>query len=164
MAPTTPSVTQRIEELEEVMGNMESKISEMVSQAVEKAVVAMKHSLVELMSQVQEEAVMEMLMGRLERRTSREHQEVMIYSMKNDQEHFQAEVRLMLTSLQLKQQHNSEKEAWINHSDSVVKATTPTSSKVFEVGSMVGSPQTGRALVCWWKWVWRTGVWRSWVW
>lgn len=46
MAPTTHSVTQRVEELEEVVGNMESRISEMVSQAV----VAMKQSLIELFS------------------------------------------------------------------------------------------------------------------
>lgn len=71
---------------------MESKISDMVSQAVKKAVVAMKHSLVELMLQVQAEAAKK---GRLEGRISRsrEHQEAMIYFMKNDQEHFQAEVR-----------------------------------------------------------------------
>lgn len=89
-------------------------------------------------------------MGRLEGRIarSREHQEAMIYSMKNDQDHFQAEVRSTLTSLQSIQNHNSEKkEAGNTYSDSVVKAIAPIPSKVFDGGSMIGSPQTGQGLM-----------------
>lgn len=54
MAPINPTINQRMEELEEVVGNLESKVTEMVSQEVEKGVAAMKHSLVELLLQGQE--------------------------------------------------------------------------------------------------------------
>lgn len=49
MAPTVPTVNQRVEELEDAMGNMEARLTEMVSQAVEKGLGALKHSLVDMM-------------------------------------------------------------------------------------------------------------------
>ena len=55
MAPSVPSVSQRVEELEDALGNIESRVTDLVSQAVEKAVDTMKHSLVELLLQGQVE-------------------------------------------------------------------------------------------------------------
>lgn len=55
MAPTTPTVSQRVEELEDAVGNMEVKITEMVSKAVEKAMVVMKQLMAELLLQNQAE-------------------------------------------------------------------------------------------------------------
>lgn len=55
MAPTEPTANQRLEELEDSVANLETKITEMVSRAVEQAVSAMKHSLVGLLLQGQAE-------------------------------------------------------------------------------------------------------------
>lgn len=96
MAPTVPTVSQRVEELEEVVGGMESKVTDLVSHAVEKAVGAMKKSLVELVLQGQSESAkkqgseMEALGSRLEARLTRarEHQVSMIFAMKNEQTNF----------------------------------------------------------------------------
>ena len=107
MAPSVPSVSQRVEELEDALGNIESRVTDLVSQAVEKAVDTMKHSLVELLLQGQVETSkkyggeLESLGSRLEGRLSRarEHQEALIYSMKTDLDQFQSEVRSSLASL-----------------------------------------------------------------
>lgn len=74
------------------MGSLEEKVTSLVSQAVEKAVGAMKHSLADLLLQSQAEAAkknigsMDELTSRLEGRItrSREQQESLLYSMKND--------------------------------------------------------------------------------
>lgn len=57
MAPTTttPTVGQRVVELEGDVANLETKVTDLVSQAVEKAVGAMKNSLAELLLQGQAE-------------------------------------------------------------------------------------------------------------
>ena len=85
MVPSTPTVGQRVEELEEAVGGLESKTLALVSQAVEKAVAVMKHSLVELLLEGQSEqsrktnGELESVASRLENRIarSREHQETL---------------------------------------------------------------------------------------
>lgn len=107
MVPSTPTVGQRVEELEEAVGGLESKTLALVSQAVEKAVAVMKHSLVELLLEGQSEqsrktnGELESVASRLENRIarSREHQETLIYSMKNDLDQFQAEIRNTISQL-----------------------------------------------------------------
>lgn len=81
MAPTQPpqpTVSQRVEELEDAMGNMEAKVTDLVSKTIEKAMVVME--------------------GRVSR--AREQQEGMIYAMKQDQDKFQEELRSTLTAFQ----------------------------------------------------------------
>lgn len=117
MAPTVPKVNQRVEELEDAMGNMEARLTEMVSQAVEKGLGALKHSLVDMMLASQKEnakkhgADLEALGTRLEGRISRtrEQQECLIYSVKESQEKFQMEVRSTLSSLHSMQPQSSDK-------------------------------------------------------
>lgn len=56
MAPsTTPTVAQRVEELEDAMGSLETRVSRMVSQAVDNAVVGIRNSVLELLVQGQKE-------------------------------------------------------------------------------------------------------------
>lgn len=96
MAPATPTVGQRVEELEDAMGNLESKLTDLVLKAVEKAVGTIKHSLVDLLLQGQVEttkkhggeidAAVARLEGRIAR--AREHQETMMFALKNEQEQF----------------------------------------------------------------------------
>lgn len=77
----------------------------------------MKHSLVDLLLQGQKEnsqkisSEMESLISRLAGRNtrSREQQKKMIYAMKNDQEHFQSEIRSTITSLQTLHNNTPEK-------------------------------------------------------
>lgn len=112
----------------------------------------MKHSLGELLLQGQAEATqkqggeLESLVTRLEGRIlrAREHQESLIYSMKNEQENFQSEVRSTLQSLQ---QPTSEKiEGNVNNhqGDSSGRGVTLTPVRGMEMGAMYGSPQLGR--------------------
>lgn len=96
-----PTVTQRVELIEEKLTNLEGKISELVSKAVERAVEAMHHSLSEMLLEGQTKvskqlrADLDALAGRLEGRVqrTREFHESLINSMKNDQMKFQSEIR-----------------------------------------------------------------------
>lgn len=126
MAPTVPTVNQRVEELEDAVGNMEARVTEMVSQAIEKGMRAMKKSLMEMLRASQTEITkkygseLEALGTRLEGRVSRarEHQEF-IYTLKESQDKFQMEVRSTLTSIQSTQQQPSDKlERSVNNAES----------------------------------------------
>lgn len=106
-----PTVTQRVEQLEEKITDLESSVSEMVSKAVERAVEAMHHSLSEMLLEGQAKitkqvgADLDSLAGRLEGRVqrTREFHETLINSMKNDQIRFQSEMRSTMTGLQVGQ-------------------------------------------------------------
>lgn len=150
MAPTNPTVNQRVEELEEVVGNMDSKVADLVSKAVEKAVGAMKHSLVDLLLQGQSESAkkqgseMEALVTRLEGRIARarEHQESMIYAMKNEQDNFQSELRSTLTGLQL---HSVEKlDGSVNQGESSIRRIIQSPAKELDMGNMFMSSPVGQ--------------------
>lgn len=142
MAPTTPTLNQRVEELEEVMSNLEEKVTGLVSQAVEKAVGVMKQSLAELLIQNQAEAskkyngAMDELATRLEGRISRsrEHQEAMMYSLRNDQDEFLSEVRSTMTQLQSSPHMPPEKcEGQVSQGESSVKGVFHTPPKGVEI-------------------------------
>lgn len=76
-----PTVSQRVEDLEDSVVSMEVRVSDMVSQTVEKAVSAMKHSLVEMLLQGQAEVLkkhsgeMEVMAIRLEGRINRSREQ-----------------------------------------------------------------------------------------
>lgn len=111
MAPHTDSdrLSKVEEQLEANQRNMRETIAAEVSAAIKGAVTAMQQALVnrfvasfEEMTKQQEDKMAEAVMrleGRINR--SREHQESLISSMKEDQLHFQAEVRSTLTEIQL---------------------------------------------------------------
>ncbi|XP_074323394.1 uncharacterized protein LOC141660315 [Apium graveolens] len=157
MAPTTPTVSQRIEELEDVMGNLDVKVTDLVSQSVEKAVGVMKQSLVELLLQGQKdnskkymeelETVTTRLEGRISR--SREHQEALIFSMKNEQDHFLSEVKSSLISFTNLQTLNSQQmdkpEGSVNRAESAVRMTPLTPNNGVSMGYVVGSPLGDRS-------------------
>lgn len=152
MAPTTPTVTQRVEELEDAVGNIEARLTAMVTQAVEKGLGAMKHSLVEMLLASQAEttkaqgAELEAMGKRLEGRIARvrEQQESLIYSMKDSQEKFQAEVRSTLTSFRSMPPQPSEKlERSVNNAGSSRDVVyTPNGGEIYlgllEVHSLKG--------------------------
>ena len=102
-----PTVTQRVDTLEEKVLDLDETLKEMVSQTVDKAMDAMRHSLTEVLLEGQSLAVKKMgaefeaLTGRLEGRVnrSREHHETLINTMRNDQLKFQADVRSTLEKL-----------------------------------------------------------------
>lgn len=121
MAPTVPILS----ELEDALGNMESKVSEMVSHAVEKAVGAMKHSLAEMLHAGQDE--IEAVVRRLERKITRatEHQEIMIYSMKSDLDQFQAEMRSTIRNLHTMQAQTPDKREGATAQSESVEEGTP---------------------------------------
>ncbi|XP_074346704.1 uncharacterized protein LOC141685510 [Apium graveolens] len=103
-----PTLNQRLEEIEGKVAGLESSISTMVSNAVEKAIEAMRHSLTKVLIDGQNQATkklgteLEIAAGRLEGRISRsrEYQESLINTMRNEQIKFQAEVRSTLTEFQ----------------------------------------------------------------
>lgn len=130
----TPSVNQRVEELEEVVGNLESRVSDLISKTVEKEVGAMKNSLAELMLQGQKDnakkhnADMELLANR-------------IFVMKNDQEQFQSEIRSTLTGLPSGVNHMLEKgEGSISPGESSVRGFVRTATMGVPVNGLFGSP------------------------
>lgn len=156
MAPTQPTVSQWVEELEDAVANLETRVSQMVSEAVEKAVGAMKNSLGELLLKGQADNLqknnseMESLISRLEGRItrSREQQEAKIHAMKNDQEHFQSEVRSTITSLQTLHNHTSEKiEGSINQAETSARGEVQTPGVGGNIGGLFGSPQVDK--LCW---------------
>lgn len=76
-----PTVSQRVEDLEDFVVSTEVRVSDMVSQTVENAVSAMKHSLVEMLLQGQTEVLkkhsgeMEVMVIRLEGRINRSREQ-----------------------------------------------------------------------------------------
>lgn len=152
MAPTTPTVNQRVEELEDSMGNLESKLTDLVSMAVDKAVGVMKQSLGELMIQGQAEVArkqsgdLEYVVTRLEGRISRtrEQQEKMLFAMKNDQDNFQLEIRATISNFQALNPGVSEKfEASVNRVETPLRIREVTAHKNIKGGMVRGSPMIG---------------------
>lgn len=102
-----PTVTQRVEQLEEKLTDLDGMISEMVTKAVERAVEAMHHSLSEMLLEGQAKITkqvgvdLEAVTGRLEARVqrTREFHESLLNSMKNDQLKFKSEMRTSLTEI-----------------------------------------------------------------
>lgn len=106
-----PIVAQRVEMIEEKLHDVDGVVKELVSQAVEKAMEAMRHTLTEVLMEGQTLAAKKMaaefeaLSGRLEGRVnrSREYHETLINTMLNDQLKFQAEIKSTLTGVQIGQ-------------------------------------------------------------
>lgn len=152
MAPTTPTMGQRVAELEDAMENLESKLTELVLIAFEKAVRAMKQSLGELMIQGKAEMArklsgeLDSMVTRLEGRISRarEQHEKMLFVMKSDQDNFQSEVCATLSNFQTLNPGGSEKfEASANKVESPMRMGGHQSHKGIEGGYVVGSPLLG---------------------
>lgn len=119
-----PTVTQRVDQIEEKLTDLEGTISELVSKAVERAVAAMHHSLSEMLLEGQSKVTkqlgtdLEAMAGRVEGRVqrTREFHESLINSMKNEQLKFQAEMRSTLTEMQVGQAPvMSKPEGSVNH-------------------------------------------------
>lgn len=106
-----PTVTQRVEQLEEKFTDLEGAVSNMVSKAVERAVEVMHHSLSEMLLEGQTKTTkqlgvdLEALAGRLEGRVqrTRDVHESLINSMKEEQLKFQLEIRSTLTGAHMSQ-------------------------------------------------------------
>lgn len=104
-----PTVTQRVELIEEKLQDVDRAVKELVSKAVDKAMEAMRHTLTEVLMEGQTlttkkmVAEFEALSGRLEGRVnrSREYHETLINTIRSDQLKFQAEMKSTLTGLQV---------------------------------------------------------------
>ncbi|XP_017233746.1 uncharacterized protein LOC108207825 [Daucus carota subsp. sativus] len=102
-----PTVTQRLEQLEEKANEVETTMAEMAATVVDRAIEAMRLSLTELIREHQTLAAtklgadFETLASRLEGRLnrSREHQETLINTIRTDQLKFQDEVKSTLAGL-----------------------------------------------------------------
>lgn len=106
----TPTVTQRIDQLEEKAIDIEATMAEMVTKAVETAVNSMKQSLAELLVEGQataprkQEEEWEALAARLGGRVNRfrEQQAQMVNTIRTDQLKWCSEMRSTMTELQAK--------------------------------------------------------------
>lgn len=143
-----PTVTQRVEQIEDKIADLDGKIAEMVSKAVERAVEVMHHSLSEMLLEGQVKVTkqlgtdLEAMAGRLEGRVqrTREFHESLINSMKNDQLKFQSEIRSSLTDIQA-----GHVPVVNNHEGSVNKiGASPSSLAVFGGGEGYGQGAGGK--------------------
>lgn len=76
---------------------------------------------------------------------SHEHQKTLIYTMKNEQDHFLCEVRSTLTNFQPIYNQSLEKpEGSINHREFVVRVASHTSNSGLKMGFIMGSPVSER--------------------
>ena len=103
-----PTVTQRIDSIEEKLTDLEESMKGLVMQAVEKAMDAMRHSLTAVLMEGQGVAAtklgadFESLAERLEGRVNRscEYHESLINTMRNEQLKFHNEIKSSITGLQ----------------------------------------------------------------
>ncbi|XP_063935341.1 transposon Tf2-1 polyprotein isoform X1 [Daucus carota subsp. sativus] len=103
-----PSVTQRVETLEERLTDLADSVTDLVSKSVEKAMEAMRLSFTDVLIEGQTLATkqlgteVEALAARLEGRInrSREYHESLIHSLRNEQTKFQSEMRNTLLEIQ----------------------------------------------------------------
>lgn len=124
----SPTVTQRVEQIEEKFTHLEEAVSEMVTKAVERAMEAMHRSLSDMIIEGQTKAAKQLgddldaLAGRLEGRVQRTRQfhEVLINSMKDEQVKFQFEIRSTMTGMNasqgpvMKKPHGSVNQAGVS--------------------------------------------------
>ncbi|XP_063944151.1 uncharacterized protein LOC135150826 isoform X1 [Daucus carota subsp. sativus] len=102
-----PTVTQRLDQLEEKATEVEETMAEMAAKVVDRAIEAMRLSLTELIREHQTLAAtklnadFETLAGRLEGRInrSREHQEALINAIRTEQLTFQGDIKSTLAGL-----------------------------------------------------------------
>ena len=123
-----PTTTQRLDLMEEKVVEVEGRIQELVTKAVESAVEGLRHSLTEILIEGQALATkqlgseLEALSGRLEGRIgrSRDYHESMIQSLRNEQLKFQAEMRSALNGPQFLQSFPEKMENTRGQGSSVV--------------------------------------------
>lgn len=143
-----PTVTQRIDQLEEKAAGIEEKMMEMVANAVGRAMEAMRHTLDELVIEGQNtttkklgadlDAMAVRLEGRISR--SREYQEALINTMRNNQVKFQTEIKSTLTGLSTSPVLSVDKaEGSSNHPGSATIGMIPTPLIRDEPGKGTGS-------------------------
>lgn len=133
-----PTVTQRVEQIEEKLTGLEGAVSEMVTKAVERAMEAMHRSLSEMILEGKTKLTKQLgvdldaMTGRLEGRVqrTREFHEAMINSMKDEQVKFQSEIRSTMTGI-----HGSQGPLTKKPEGSVNKAVVSPNSMVALVGS-----------------------------